>query len=620
MTVEDHVEQVSKELHEQPFQVILIDLAKTFQERKIQCVEKPLEEDELSFVALSYRWGEVQETAIDIQLDYLATITSFDLDNLYHLCEMMAQEPDLQSINYVWVDAICVDQANYERRKATIHQMSNIYEKATYILAVPDLHKRHVQSISEAHFEMVWYIETHNDYIYHLLHESKDTLDELDNAFLSNIGAPDDPAIRQQLLENTDYFADGFTSFRPSDWPYNSMEILDKAYQESQVSGADTTAGNNNNDDSDYQRWLDGGDTSNQETSCPLMPITSQGRMESSWRQQIYERNIGIRGGVKFMADLIRDWSSRVWVISEYHIAKKKNNLKYWFIALSEQSARLPDNVAFFRFDFDDPAFSSYLQTYPGAASYIVHMHLHDTLIKQLTTQSFLQMMLKSKASKHEDRFYAILPQSKYISKISQVSDWQLHSMVDVKLKLFEIMDTNDKVNLLFMSGVHDTKTQGDTLPTFATSIYSWDSHFLSYTGSPYNIDFDDDYITLRYQQDANLHYLQLIPAEYYIGWRSETTNMDYYDAKVAKARKTKLFKYNDHDDDDEDDHHHGFTMDIVALTPVAKQSGIDDSDVRIHLIGSFAENKWLLSSAYDGGIEWEHHYNEDKTTIFNIY
>ncbi|CAO3601280.1 unnamed protein product [Absidia cylindrospora] len=597
MTKEDQVSKDSPAPQEDAFQVVLIDLAQTFQARKIQCVEKPLEGDTaLEFVALSYRWGEVQETALDIQLDYLATITSFDLDDLYHLCERIAQEPDLQSLNYVWVDAICVDQANLQRRKATIHHMSAIYEKATYILAVPDLHKRHVQAISEAHLEALWYMETHNDYIYHLLHEDTDQLDQLDHAFLTTIGAPDDPQLRHKLLKHTDYFADGFTTYRPSHWPYDSMEVLDHVYQQSQVA----------TDKSDYQRWLDDG-----QVTAPL--FTSKGQM--SWRQQIYERNIGIRGGVKFMCDLIVDWSSRVWVMSEYHIAKKKNNLKCWFITLSEQSERLPDHGAFFTFDFEDPAYGAQLQTAPGTAYYVVHLYFHSTLIKQLTTQTFFHMMLRSKASKNEDRFYAILPQSKYKDKMNQVSHWQIHSMVDVKLKLFDIMDTNDKVNLLFMSGVHDAKTQVDTLPTFATSILSWDTHFLSYTGSDYNFDFDDDEcITLHYQQDLGLHYLQWIPQEYDVGYCSEATNMEYYDTKAARARKTKLFK---HDNQEE---HGGFTMDIVSFTPVAKSAMISDDDVRIQVIGSFAENKWLLSNALGAGIEWEHHYNEDKSAIFNIY
>ncbi|ORY97005.1 hypothetical protein BCR42DRAFT_497406 [Absidia repens] len=113
----------------------------------IHCVKKPLEENDLKFVALSYRWGELHETLIDTGVGYTATITSFDLNDFYRLCEMMTIESDTKHINYVWVDAICVDQSP-AKRKATIHQMSNIYDRATYILAVPDLHVTYLKGVS----------------------------------------------------------------------------------------------------------------------------------------------------------------------------------------------------------------------------------------------------------------------------------------------------------------------------------------------------------------------------------------------------------------------------------------------------------------------------------------
>ncbi|ORZ04098.1 hypothetical protein BCR42DRAFT_289356, partial [Absidia repens] len=88
------------------------------------------------YVALSYRWGELHETLVDTGVGYTASITSFHLDDFYKLCYTMTLESDTKDIKYLWVDAICVDQNNPVRRKATIYQMSNIYDRATYILAV----------------------------------------------------------------------------------------------------------------------------------------------------------------------------------------------------------------------------------------------------------------------------------------------------------------------------------------------------------------------------------------------------------------------------------------------------------------------------------------------------
>ncbi|CAO3601313.1 unnamed protein product [Absidia cylindrospora] len=172
--------------------------------------------------------------------------------------------------------------------------------------------------------------------------------------------------------------------------------------------------------------------------------------MKKSWPQRLIEKGNAIRQAMRFLEDLIIDWSSRVWVISEFHIAKKKNNLKYWFIALNVF------NVPFFKFDFTNPAFYSDIEN--SVRKYNlevsgVHLRFHSTIINQLNAQGFLKMMLKSKASKNEDRFYAILPQSKYKDQVSQVDQWNITTLISVKLKLFEIMDAEDKWILLFLCG-----------------------------------------------------------------------------------------------------------------------------------------------------------------------
>ncbi|ORZ04477.1 hypothetical protein BCR42DRAFT_475275 [Absidia repens] len=672
MTKKDHIEDDNQQ-QEQPFQIVLVDIKETLQDGNIRCVEKPLDgiSDGSSFVALSYRWGELDETTIDTHLGYLASITSFDLDHLYYLCLMMTDEPDLNDIDYVWVDAVCVDQTNYERRKATIHQMSNIYEKATYILAVPDLHMGYLRSISEANSDILLNIQMHSDYVYHLLKGNTVELEKLDNAFLDKIRAPQDPALRDRLTKDTDYFAKGFTTPCGMSWEDDSMEILDHIYETSQAlrnpvphqdnvnssmhregsrqnhytriaNMATITTGDNACSQSGY---YDASDHEVYSLSPPPPPYvfvdnklpTSNARSKKSWRHQIYERNIAIRQCVKFLTDLIRDWSSRVWVISEYHIAKKKNNLKYWFIALSDKNIdKLPNNVAFFNFDFDEPIFSADVQNheesiliYSGMA---LHVHFHSTLIKQLTTRTFMEMILKSKASKNEDRFYAILPQSKYKRHMNQVTNWELKSMVAVKLKLFEIMDTKDKINLLFTSGDYLSSIRMDTLPTFATSNINSEIQDLFFTENTCNFSYNDDTfapISLHYKHDVGLYSLQVIPKEYYVGRITDETDRDHYYSEVASARKTKLFhdgcqSFKNNDDDD------GSVMDIVYISPFVKYDMTrttfviplpDDCISWIQLMGSFAENKWLLTNEFHKHIKKDHHYNIDSNSIvFNIY
>ncbi|CAO3601426.1 unnamed protein product [Absidia cylindrospora] len=243
MTIDNSVEQCvracneSQQEQKKPFQFVLVDIKKAAKDKEIHCIEKPLEgnAEELSFVALSYRWGEVQETMIDTHLGYVATITSFDLKDFYSLCRMMTIEPDLGNIQYVWVDAICVDQTNYERRKATIHHMTDIYEKATYILAVPDLHRQHLESVSTENKKTMLNSFEFGEYIYHLLHGNTKQLRILDNEFLNISEVPEDHTFRQLLATNTIYLADGFTKFHDHDYdnhhPEDTLDLLCEIYQ-----------------------------------------------------------------------------------------------------------------------------------------------------------------------------------------------------------------------------------------------------------------------------------------------------------------------------------------------------------------------------------------------------
>ncbi|KAI9300523.1 hypothetical protein BJ944DRAFT_291634 [Cunninghamella echinulata] len=81
------------------------------------------------------------------------------------LCTYIWNESDLKEIQYLWIDAISVDQQNHERKKETILKMSEIYKKAAYILAVPDLHFRYLWN-NPANKEILELIEKYNEVIY----------------------------------------------------------------------------------------------------------------------------------------------------------------------------------------------------------------------------------------------------------------------------------------------------------------------------------------------------------------------------------------------------------------------------------------------------------------------
>ncbi|CAO3601406.1 unnamed protein product [Absidia cylindrospora] len=253
MTLDKEVEQHPNDDTQQkqePFKIVLIDIEKAAHDNTIHCVEVPLEGAEgLEYVALSYRWGELHEMMVDTHVGYTAYITSFDLDDFYRLCYMMTCESDLKSIKYVWVDAICVDQIDHERRKATIYHMTRIYEHAAYIVAVPDLHLAHLKSTMTKNEDIIDGSRRYSNDIYHLIHGNTDELAAIEEKFLDKAKVPNDPVLRHWLTKYTDYFMDGFMNYKDHVFGYHPVEALDHIYETSQPPSSSAHSLRMNDDD-----------------------------------------------------------------------------------------------------------------------------------------------------------------------------------------------------------------------------------------------------------------------------------------------------------------------------------------------------------------------------------
>ncbi|ORZ06450.1 hypothetical protein BCR42DRAFT_496310 [Absidia repens] len=604
------------------FHIVLVDIEKTAIDKEVHCVEKPLggvgdTKDDLRFVAISYRWGELQEQIVDTGLGYLASITSFALDDFYDLCRTIRSEPDLKSIKYVWVDAICVDQTNYERRKATIRQMSRIYENATSILAVPDLHKQHLINVSTTNADIIADFFEYRNYIYYLIQGNADALVRQDNAFLDDIDVPKDPMLRRLLTKYTHCFMEGFTHTCLTS-RFETEVLVEELYGMHEVDA--TTTGKNqrqhvqtryasiegwlcraNKEEHHSRTWLDEVWTGKRDKyDTPILP----------WKHHIIKRNDIIRRIMVFLSDLIHDWSSRVWVISEYHMAKNKNNLKYWFLGLYMWG------LPCFKFDFRIEIKSGDIV----ADDTLVDIQFHKTLIRQLKEKTFLEMMLNSKASKNEDRFYAILPHTKYKYKVNQVEHWEISSMVSVKLKLFEMMDVKDKLTLLYLSSgcCSDYEVRRPVLPSFATPatattpVTTWAGEVddLVQEKSP-NFDLSKpSTITFNHcDYDGHLYYyLQVTPKKYSVLSKS----YHYGVGRCVDLQKKVLCTHFKLDE-------HSLTIDFVRL------SYFDENDeYKIYLAGSFAESIWTLGinvrcyMQNDNG--WDCYDNDNPITVFNIF
>ncbi|CAO3600985.1 unnamed protein product [Absidia cylindrospora] len=690
---------------EKPFQVVLIDIKKAAKENVIHCIEKTLMgTEDLKFVAISYRWGELQETTVDTQVGYLASITSFDLDSFFLLCRTMTAEVHLKHMDYVWVDAICVDQTNYDKRKATIYQMTNIYERANYIVAVPDLHVRHLENVNKKNAEIIQETIKYSTYLYHLIHGNTKQLVACDEAFLNEQRVPTDPHLRYLLTNYTDHFADGFTTCKEHDQHYDADHTLDHIYETNLTSQKKTKQHHGRklykkilnkmgygDDDDERRSHLDAMGVNelhkcDKVDACPLMLFgggetdTCGGRGESDekydhhyqrhrkrnhlqddmdtmkWKRMIPERSASIRQSMDFLSDLIQDWSTRVWVISEYHIAKRKKSkkMKYWFIQLGSSSfgpGSFPHgHDSFFEFDFygDSLAFSSSsaslfrvdTQDTVGrkrkhdAILAPVYQTFHSTVQQQLNHQTFLEMILKSKASRNEDRMHAILPLSPdYKHKIAsknQVSQWHITNLISVKLQLYDWASTKHKWQLLFLSSF--SNHMGGTLPTFATSTIAWPSpanYPTLHEQDKCNFDLTNDDSIQLVTLDNGSKKLVIKPKEYYQHKNYQKILLSGHNPK-DEAMLRRLLHLNTTIDLPDmicipDDSDHIFQQDTSTTK---RDGGVTHC---IYLIGCFAKNKWILKFEKTFRYypvanlqKWEHHVCDDMDTTttagFDIY
>ncbi|CAO3588638.1 unnamed protein product [Absidia cylindrospora] len=544
MTSDSPVDQLDRDVSQkEPFQVVLIDIKETYKKKEIHCVKKPLDDNDLTFVALSYRWGELHETLVDTGVGYTASITSFALEDFYKLCYMMTIESDTKDIPYVWVDAICVDQQNPVRRKETIYQMSNIYDKASYILAVPDLHMTYLKGLTTKHYDTIMHSKKYYKDLYFLLHKNTTAFAAQDQDFLDDFIPNDPPELKQLLFDHTDHFGPSFMTFQDHDRRYCPMLALDHICRPAHH----------------WKDWIKSSskysiDNVHQcrEAVCPLalrnvipeMSVDDERQLElSKWKSRMIERSTAIRQSMELMADLVVDWSSRVWVISEFSIAKRKNNLKYWFAQLSltnDGNDYVENHVSyyflqygfsFFNFDFDAKLMDAPYYADEDASRLTrsestnpIYIRFHYTMTRQLSQQTFLQMMLGSKASRNEDRFHSVLPLSEYREKKIEVSHWDIHGMLSVKLKLYEIMNNKDKVILLFWSTYLEV-IRNNVLPTFATttlpSVYPTECLLYILDNNRFsNVDLDDPCALMLHHHnddDQSQYYLRFKPKEYYV-------------------------------------------------------------------------------------------------------
>ncbi|ORZ08218.1 hypothetical protein BCR42DRAFT_425472, partial [Absidia repens] len=577
--------------------------------------------------ALSYRWGELDEQIVAATDDYHARIVSFQLDDFFKLCEAMQHEPNLQHIEYVWVDALCVDQENVEKRKATIYHMNHIYLQAKAVIAVPDLHAAHISATTSANRDAMNLVKKYSRYLYYLLDKSpgaQQSLDEMDNTWMDSLGMPKLDLYRRDFMNsNNTITTSSQSNDRNDDNPCIIQQMMTLMHQRYSEDKAD------HGDQLQYRLMVE-----LQRLEWQRQRLECQ-RQRLEWQRHLEQRKTEITQSMKFLQSIMEDWSNRTWVISEYHLARRRRGtLKFWYNQLSCPEL---NGYPFFEYNFDNyakpqpvysdhPIFLQMLQQhhrkdYKRQMAELTN-EFYDSMRRQLTSRTVLELILQSKASRNEDRFYSIIPLAPkyrhYLKDKHSVSSLGISDMLSVRLRLLKWLDTKDKLNLLFCAQNPITSKTVALLPTFATQLKTIKRGLLQLITEHRdpNFDYDNpDCVRLtRGDGDSNLNVLWLCPKAYYIrcprrsversfydeiggGRRDDVTNKFWKDVGLDPTKDTldavsiPLFMsehqrggYQDNDDDVTFDDH-------------------DDNDPsnngklrsNLQLVGSWENNAWIL-------------------------
>ncbi|KAF7722560.1 hypothetical protein EC973_002950 [Apophysomyces ossiformis] len=111
--------------------IVLLATESTYE--NIKCMSVPFYGNVPEYYAISYRWGEHHQWRVQTP-NYVAFVTSMSRRNLIQLCTLYRA-----IVPYLWIDTICINQADLSHRKMAIKNMDYIYQRAKKVVAVPNL-------------------------------------------------------------------------------------------------------------------------------------------------------------------------------------------------------------------------------------------------------------------------------------------------------------------------------------------------------------------------------------------------------------------------------------------------------------------------------------------------
>ncbi|CAO3650071.1 unnamed protein product [Cunninghamella blakesleeana] len=576
----------------------------------------------LKYIAISYRWGEEFKQQVQTP-DYTANVTSFHLKDFMTVCKHIKKEPDLKEIQYVWIDAISVDQQNDERKKETILKMNQIYKYATYILAVPDLHWRHLKNIPGNQKE-IELIDQYGKKIYQdlLFHLHKDN--NKDDHSIVPIYKNEKKKKKFSLLN---YFKKEVENDGNDD-VYNEKKTVSK---------------------------------------------------EKEGMKNIYQFL------AKLVEDWAnRTWVISEYQVAKEKYGQLGTPLKYIFVSLLNHNAI--SSFFSYSFDNDDDHPSKDNEDRNNNNDDMVYISSWEVINKdifinflksKLAQKSLLEMILTSDATLNEDRFYAILPLwDKYKLLVNsnngsndndnKITSWNITDTTSVLLKLYEIInDIKEDGNLwmkarLLYACSHIRKEDVDEsinpLPSFAKQ-YNKESlqliemdnikfarnHYLyTLTRNEMSYDIDDTVInTVRYtvhnKLGNGLPYTENLMDIQYRKMKNHVDDDNYLSVK------SKIHYFINHDPSwFKNNYHYDFNQEFLSTYSLENDQETDklkcvfipffifnspedyhiltEDGSGIFLIGNMKKNRWvLLYNIYHKNYSFNNSYSTDDYN-FKIY
>ncbi|CAO3634151.1 unnamed protein product [Cunninghamella echinulata] len=501
------------------YNIYLIDIHKMVKYGDVKCVKKNMYDQELNYLCVSYRHGreETQEWEVNTP-DYVAYINTFRKDDLKTLCECIRKEPDLKHIAYIWIDAISIDQKNKRKMYETIQQKELIFEYASYILAVPDLHWYYLRSKNQLQDYTITHVWKYAKHIYQEINHGKKKKKKKLNtdihwedlnyqlmitwiylylhpqehatfqftSLLHQLSLIDQDLI--PILQWDDDFASFYKLFKNAlaimtmkdddndndqTYYFKEKKWYQQFYYENYYHPLKPASSSSSSSlllSMDYQQqlqqpqWTMYYNSIGQQMHLDFNNIDLLKKQLFIWKKKWEQCQKDLKEAIQFLHNITDEWLNRTWVISEYHLArKKKTPIKLVYLSLLWN----------LRYEQEDH-YHSFFTLFNGDGSDGQSKSTFLTQIERKLSlkRDYLDIILNSNASNPLDRFISILPlwdKYKHVLLYNSDSnnnnssndlhptltiipflDWQnITTMEALRLKLYEILDLDDKLRLL---------------------------------------------------------------------------------------------------------------------------------------------------------------------------